>query len=237
MKVIPAIDLLDGKVVRLYQGKKESAVVYSSDPVSVASRWIQEGATALHLVDLSASFGEGDNLPVISRIAQLGISIEVGGGIRDFERAEELLAMGVDRCILGTKAIDLDFLDQFLKKFKDKTAVSVDAWGGKLRSHGWRLQTETPFLDFIEVLIKKGINWIIYTDIAKDGSLQGPALENVKGLADLKGPNYIVSGGISNIDDIIRIQKEAPFVWGLIVGKSLYEGTLNLRDAISATEE
>ncbi len=236
MKIIPAIDLLDGKVIRLYQGKKELVKVYSDNPLEMACHWIKDGASILHIVDLNASFGEGNNLEVIREIAGLGIQIQVGGGIRSLRRGEELLNMGIKRIIIGTKATDEDFLKTFIKEFKEKVAVGVDIFEGKVRSEGWCKETDLDFVDFVKNLIDKGVDWIIYTDISRDGTLKGPAMQNIKKLAPLKGPNYIVSGGIAAIEDLKRIKKEMPFIYGVITGKALYEKKINLKEAISLTE-
>lgn len=236
MKIIPAIDLLDGKVIRLYQGKKESVTVYSDNPLEIACQWIREGAGTLHVVDLSASFGEGDNLEVIRKLAGLGIQIQVGGGIRSLQRGEELLNMGVNRVIVGTKATDEDFLKTFIKEFKEKVAVGVDIFEGKMRCEGWCKETDLNFLDFVKSLIDEGVKWIIYTDISRDGTLKGPGMENIKKLAFLKGPNYIVSGGIATIEDLKLIKEKTPFIYGIITGKALYEKKINLREALSLIE-
>lgn len=233
MLIIPAIDLLDGKVVRLSQGRKESAKIYSDNPVATALKWIECGAKTLHIVDLNASFEEGDNLKVIKEMVKLKVELEAGGGIRTFERAEQLLEMGVQRLILGTKAMDEHFLTLFLEKFRESTCVSVDVLDNRLRTYGWRRQTEVNFLEFIKFLIDKGVKWIVYTDILKDGTLKGPNIENIKKLATLAGPNYIISGGISSLADLRLINKEAPFIYGVILGRALYEGRIDLKEAFA----
>jgi phosphoribosylformimino-5-aminoimidazole carboxamide ribotide isomerase len=233
MLIIPAVDILDGKVVRLYRGKRELSKVYSEDPVKTAQGWIDAGAELLHVVDLNATFGQGDNLGLISQIAKLGISLQVGGGIRTIERAKRLLNMGVARIILGTKATDENFLATALETLGERLGVSVDTWAGLVRYDGWRKQSGLFFVDFIKGLLSKGVKWIIYTDIVRDGTLTGPNIENIKMLAQLEGPNYIISGGISSIDDLKMIKKEAPHIYGVIVGKSLYEGKINLGEALT----
>jgi len=233
MKIIPAIDLLDGKVVRLFQGKKELSTVYSKDPVSVAQQWIDAGADLLHIVDLSASFGDKDNTEIISKIAGLGVDIEVGGGIRYTDTADKLIDSGVSRIILGTKAMDSKFLTSLLEKYKDKVAVSVDAQNGKVMTHGWQSSTELDYLVFIKDLVSKGVKWIVYTDISKDGTLEGPSIEQMKKMGFILGTHFILSGGVGTLEDLRLVQKELPFVYGAIVGKSLYEKTLDLKQAIA----
>lgn len=233
MKIIPAIDLYNGNVVRLYQGKKDQCKVYSNDPVSVARKWIEEGAELLHIVDLNASFDEGNNIGLIKEITGLGAETEVGGGVRTFNRAEKLFACGVTRLILGTKALDTDFLTTLIKTYNDKIAVSVDTSKGKVATFGWRTKTELTYLDFIQHLIEGGVRWIVYTDITKDGTLTGPSIGQMKKLSSFTGPKYIISGGVGAIKDLKLIKKELPFIYGAIVGRALYEKTITLKSALS----
>ncbi|MBN2483763.1 MAG: 1-(5-phosphoribosyl)-5-[(5-phosphoribosylamino)methylideneamino] imidazole-4-carboxamide isomerase [Candidatus Omnitrophica bacterium] len=232
MLIIPAIDLYNGKVVRLYQGKKESCIVYSDDPLGMAEKLRDEGASLIHIVDLNASFGDGENEKVIHTIANAGIPLETGGGIRTFEKAERLIDLGVKRVIIGTQATDEAFLDSLLAGFKEKVAVSVDVLDGIFRTKGWQEASTVSFLEFVRYLAGKGVNTVIYTDIAKDGTLAGPSIEEVKKLKTITGPEYILSGGIGSMEDLALVRKEAPFVYGVIIGKAFYEGKINIKKAL-----
>lgn len=232
MLIFPAIDLLDNKVVRLYQGKRESAKVYSERPVEIAEQWISQGARYLHIVDLNASFNDGNNLGVLKNIASLDVELQVGGGIRTLEKAHELIDLGVKNIIIGTKALDAVFLDKILDKFRKNTAVSVDSWEGKVKTAGWRESTDLDCIEFIGTLAKKGVPRVIYTDISRDGALTGPAMGSIKKLSGITGPQYIISGGMAEISDITAIKEQAPFVSGVILGKSLYEKKINLEKAL-----
>lgn len=235
MLVIPAIDLLDGNVVRLTKGKLSTAKIYSRDPVEVARNFKKDGAKLLHIVDLSAAFGRGDNIKVISEILdKVNIKVQVGGGIRSIEKAEKLVNLGVERIIVGTKSLDEKFLKILSSKISfKKIAVSVDVKNEKIAVCGWRKKTTLYFLDFIKKLQNVGIRWLIYTDILKDGTLSGINLKNIKKLADFKDLNIIVSGGISSLDDLTKIKNQAPFLRAVIIGKALYEGKFKLKDAIA----
>ena len=233
MKIIPAIDLYNGNVVRLYQGRKGQCKIYSTEPLKVAEKWIKEGAMLIHIVDLNASFDEGDNLEIIKKIVGLGVEVEAGGGIRTFDRAQDLIACGISRIIMGTKALDDCFLTALIELYSDKVAVSVDAFNGKVATHGWQMQTDIEYFDFIKGLTDKGVNCVIYTDISKDGTLKGPSIDHMKKLACFSDSRFILSGGVGNLNDLKLIKKELPFVYGIIVGKALYENKLSLKDAIN----
>jgi phosphoribosylformimino-5-aminoimidazole carboxamide ribotide isomerase len=234
MIIIPAIDLLDGKVVRLTRGDPKQAIVYSEDPIATAQRWLSQGASLLHLVDLSAAFAQGDNLRFIRDIIRtVKIKVEVGGGIRDLRRAEELISLGVERIIIGTKSLDETFLANLIKSVgPDKIAVGVDVKDSYVATHGWRKTTKLKGSDFIASLYANGVRWIIYTDISRDGTLSGPNISDVKSLASFKEINCILSGGVSSLEDLKQIKKDAPFLKGVIVGKALYEGVITLSQAL-----
>ncbi|OQX87536.1 MAG: 1-(5-phosphoribosyl)-5-[(5-phosphoribosylamino)methylideneamino]imidazole-4-carboxamide isomerase [Candidatus Omnitrophica bacterium 4484_70.2] len=237
MVVIPAIDILDKKVVRLYQGRRELSKVYSDSPLSVAQRWKEEGAKLLHIVDLNASFGDGNNLEVVKEIVRLKIDVELGGGIREEKRAEEVFGIGVKRVIISTQALDDVFLTYLLKKYPFRVGVSVDVAKGRFMREGWQKASEINVFDFIHLLIKKGVEWIVYTDICKDGTLSGPNIKEIEKLASFKGARFIISGGIRSIDDIKKIKEGLPSAYGVIVGKALYEGRLHLKEATEFFKE
>ncbi|UCC94856.1 MAG: 1-(5-phosphoribosyl)-5-[(5-phosphoribosylamino)methylideneamino]imidazole-4-carboxamide isomerase [Candidatus Omnitrophota bacterium] len=235
MLIIPAIDLYKGKVVRLTRGKASASKVYSNNPLQVVQCWQEQGAELLHVVDLSAALGEGDNRSIIKEIIkEANVDIEVGGGIRSIERAQEFISLGAKRVVVGTKGFDDDFLSRLIAEIgSEKVAVGVDVRDSYVAVEGWRRGTKTKGLDFIVSLCQKGIKWIIYTDISRDGTLQGADEAKTKELSLFKDINLIFSGGISSLDDLRKIKKNAPFIWGVIIGKALYERKIDLPQAIS----
>jgi len=238
MIVIPAIDIKDGRCVRLLQGKKESVTVYSDDPVSMAKHWVNLGAELLHIVDLDGAFtGEQKNLDVITAIRKvIDISIQVGGGIRDIERMEVLINLGIDRAIIGTSAAnEPDMVKKACEKFPGRILVGVDAKEGKIAIRGWEEITEWEAIEFAKKMQAQGAAGIIYTDISRDGMLSGPNLNAMaKMVTELKIP-VIASGGVSSIDDIKNLMK-IKSLWGVITGKALYSGALDLKEAIEVAK-
>ena len=232
MLVIPAIDLYQGKVVRLRKGDKEQLTVYGSDPVAMAKHWQDEGAKLLHVVNLSAAFDEGDNRLIIKDIVKaVDIDVEAGGGIRDLNIAKELIGYGVSRIIIGTKAIDESFLNSIIETIGPKRiALGIDVKDGKLAICGWRQKTEFEAIDFIKYLQTKGIEWVIYTDISRDGTMEGVDIAKINSLSIFKNMKFIASGGVSSLKDIENLREKTPFVWGVITGKALYEGTLRFSE-------
>jgi phosphoribosylformimino-5-aminoimidazole carboxamide ribotide isomerase len=236
MIIIPAIDLKDSKVVRLYQGRGLETV-YSDDPVKVAQQWQQEGAKLIHVVDLDGAFsGEPKNLSVIREIVDsIGIPIECGGGVRDRESIRKLLGVGVEKVVLGTKAAeDQEFLKEVFYEFPEKIIVSIDARSGMVMTDGWK--TPQPTLDALNFALRLkaiGFESIIYTDTLKDGTLMGPDLDGIKNLLSKSGLKIIASGGISRLDDILRLKEiEKQGLAGVIVGKALYEKRFTLKEAL-----
>lgn len=233
MVIIPAIDLLNGNVVRLFRGDPALSKFYSASPVEIAKKWESQGAQCLHVVDLSAALGEKDNFKVIEEIVrEVDIKVEVGGGIRSIEKAQELISLGVERVVIGTKGLDENFLKRIVDSLgKEKVAVSVDVIHSFLAVEGWQKKTELKGIDFISQLRDKGIKWIIYTDISRDGTLKGVDYEEIKKLSRFKDIKIIFSGGVSSLTDIKKIKEDMPFIWGVIVGKALYEGKIDLLKA------
>lgn len=229
MLIIPAIDLWEGKVVRFIKGNPENCIVYSNNPLEIAFKWQKMGAKLIHIVDLSAALGRGGNLEIIKDIVnKIDTEVEVGGGIRTVVQAKELIDLGVKRIIVGTKSGEKDFLTNLINLLgNDKLAVSVDTSESKVMMEGWQKETNLKDLDFIEYLNNIGIKWIVYTDILRDGTLQGINLFTVKKLSSFKNINFIICGGITSWEDIEKIKAESPFVWGVIVGRALYEGKLS----------
>lgn len=235
MVVIPAIDLYQGRVVRFTRGNPSSFRVYNNEPQEWAKKWEKLGAEYLHVVDLSSALGEADHGKIIKEILkETKIKVEIGGGIRDLEKAKQLISWGAERVIIGTKGLDEKFLKNLIVSLgREKIAVSVDVINQSVATQGWKEKTKIKGLDFIVWLQDKGIKWIIYTDILRDGTLKGPNLEAVKEIfLSLGEINLILSGGVSSLDDLKKIKKEASFIWGVIVGKALYEGKIDLSLAI-----
>ncbi|MEN6578479.1 MAG: 1-(5-phosphoribosyl)-5-[(5-phosphoribosylamino)methylideneamino]imidazole-4-carboxamide isomerase [Phycisphaerales bacterium] len=235
MDVIPAIDLRDGKCVRLIQGQYDRQITYNDDPAEQARRFYADGARWLHIVDLDgAKAGRPMNTQSITAIAQLGLlKTEVGGGIRDEASIRELIDMGVTRIIIGTKAVsDFEWFSDMAHYFKGRLVLGLDARGSMVATHGWLEDSSQPLLEFAARADRLPLAAIIYTDISKDGMLTGPNIERTAALAEAVKTPVIASGGVKEADDI---KKLVPIrVAGVIVGRSLYEGTLNLKDAIAA---
>lgn len=236
MLIIPAIDLRNGLVVRLFQGKFNQEKVYSSDPIKVAKHWAKQGAKFLHVVDLDgASSGIPKNLSIVKEIVcKVGIPLEFGGGVRSIETISELLTLGVQRVVLGTRAAsDAKFLKKAWKKFGEKIIVSIDALGPKVLTQGWNHTTSKTTLDFARELKQIGFKQLIYTDISKDGALVGPNILGIKELIKKTGLNVIASGGVSSLKDLLKLKKmQKNGLSGVIVGKVLYEGKFTLAEAL-----
>ena len=233
MYIYPAIDLVGGKAVRLYQGDYARMTVYQDNPLAVAKDFQAAGARHIHLVDLEgAKSGKPENLPTIRRIVeQTDLFVEVGGGIRDLATVETYLAIGVNRVILGTAAVkDPTFLETALTRYGDKIAVGVDLKDGFVAIHGW---TETSNLSadaFFARLEKLGVKTVICTDISKDGVMQGTNLAMYRDLAEKYHMDLIASGGVSNLEDVMELRKLN--LHGAIVGKAYYLGAIDLKEAI-----
>jgi phosphoribosylformimino-5-aminoimidazole carboxamide ribotide isomerase len=235
MYVIPAIDLRQGKCVRLIQGQYSRQITYGNDPVEQAMQFLSAGAKWLHIVDLDgARIGKLVNTRTISEIAALGkFKIEVGGGIRDETSIRELLDMNVERVIIGTKAVsDFEWFSKMAQKFTGKVALGLDARGSKVATDAWTKESRRQLLEFAVEAAKLPLAAIIYTDITKDGMMTGPNLKRTKALINAVQIPVIVSGGIKEIADIKKLAELGAAA--VIIGRSLYEGTLNLADAIEA---
>ena len=234
MIIIPAIDLKDGKCVRLLQGKEDEVTVYSDDPASMANKWVDLGARLLHLVDLDGAFsGEQKNYDKIRAIRKaIQIPIELGGGIRDINRIDMLVNIGIDRVIIGTSAAsNPDMVKEASKKYPGQVIVGIDAKDGKVAVKGWVEITELDAVEFAQSVEMFGIAGIIYTDISRDGMLIGPNLDAMAKMVESVKVPVIASGGVSNIEDIKSLMK-IDNLWGVITGKALYSGALDLREAI-----
>lgn len=237
MDVIPAIDLRDGKVVRLIQGQYDKQITYRDDPAEQARQFHADGARWLHIVDLDgAKAGRPVNTATIEAIARLDLlKVEVGGGLRDEASIAQLLDMGVTRVIIGTKAVsDFDWFSRMAEKFAGRIVLGLDARGSMVATHGWLEDSRQTVLEFAARADELPLAAIIYTDIAKDGMLTGPNIERTQALAQAVKTPVVASGGVKEVDDIRRLNPIG--VAGVIVGRSLYEGTLTLRDAIAAAK-
>lgn len=238
MEVIPAIDLLNGQCVRLYQGDYNQSEVFGEDPVIMAQKWADLGATRLHLVDLDgAKQGESVNLGVIAKIVKaLKIPVQVGGGLRDRKGVAQLLELGVDRAILGTVAVEKpELVQQLAQEFPQQIIVGIDARQGKVATRGWLETSEIESTDLAQQMEKFGVAGIIYTDIQRDGTLIGPNMEALRELTNCVNIPVIASGGVSSLTDLLSLLAlEAVGVTGVIVGKALYTGNIDLSEAIQA---
>ncbi len=236
MLILPAIDLYEGRAVRLLHGDYEKMTVYSDDPVAVARDFIAAGATEIHVVDLEgARDGTTPNLETVRRIAALGARVEIGGGIRSLEVAEAYLAAGVCRIILGTAAVtDPAFLEAALLRFGDAVAVGVDIRDGRVSIRGWREDTPLSALDFCRRLDAMGVKTLISTDITKDGAMQGANHALYKTLSSELSMNVIASGGVSSLEDVTRLASLG--IYGAIVGRAYYTGAISLPEAIEVAK-
>ena len=234
MLIIPAIDLKDGKCVRLKQGRMEDDTVFSEDPVATAQHWVNDGARRLHLVDLNGAFaGTPVHKTVVEAIAtaQPDLPIQIGGGIRSLDTIEHYLQAGVSFVIIGTKAQqDPSFVDQACHQFGGHIIVGIDAKDGWVATDGWANVTDVKATDLAKRFADAGVSSIVYTDIARDGMMQGVNVEQTVNLAQACGIPVIASGGVTNLEDIRRL-KGQPGILGAITGRAIYEGSLSLREA------
>lgn len=230
MIIFPAIDVLDGKCVRLIQGDYNQEVIYSDSPIEMAKEWEAKGADFIHIVDLNgAKSGESVNKTVIEQMAKaVNIPVQVGGGIRSIETIDSYIKQGVDRVIIGTAAInDKSFLKEAVTKFADHLVVSVDARNGYVATEGWTDTSDVKAIDLVVELEMLGVKTIVYTDIAKDGMLQGPNLEEQAAINHATSINVIASGGVTTLEDINNLDELN--MYGAIIGKALYDGKLDFK--------
>lgn len=237
MIILPAIDIIDGKPVRLYQGSYEKVREVAKDVFEAAKTFTEEGASWLHIVDLDgAKLGKPVNTKIILKVVkELKVFVQVGGGIRNMEQLDIYIQNGVKRCILGTSALkDKDFLKKAVLKYKDKIAVGIDAKNSKVSLEGWMEQSEKDFCQMGREMEEMGIKTIIVTDILSDGTLQGVNFPMIKKFKEEVNVNIIASGGVKDIKDIEKLKKLD--IYGVIAGSSLYNKTLDLKEAIKIGE-
>ena len=233
MNIFPAIDLIDGKAVRLLKGDYDKKTVYNDNPLEVVRDFKNKGAKFLHLVDLDgAKSGKTDNIETVKAIVdEGGIFVEIGGGIRNIETVDKYFEIGVDRVIIGTAAVnDPEFLKAALSKYGDKIAVGVDIKDGFVAIKGWTQKSEFTLFDFCEKMQNMGVKYLICTDISKDGAMKGTNLKLYSRLSDRFDMNITASGGVSSMEDIINLRKLN--LYGAIIGKAYYTGAIDLSEAI-----
>ncbi len=239
MLVIPAIDLKNGRCVRLLQGRKADVTVYNENPVEVAKDFVAAGAKMIHVVDLDGAFdgAESSNRAVVRAIVDaVDVPIEFGGGIRSLTDVQDLCAAGVARIVLGTVAAESPLLlKEFVNNFSAKICVGIDARDGRVMTRGWESETPLLAVDLARSVAECGVERIVYTDIARDGMLSGPNIEQTLAVAQAANVHVTASGGVSSLDDIKRLRDAGDArLDSIIVGKALYEGKIKLEEAIDA---
>lgn len=237
MKLFPAIDLYDGKAVRLYKGEYNNMTVYSENPIEIARDFESKGMKYIHIVDLQgAKDGTTPNINIVKQIAnETGLFCEVGGGIRDMKTVEAYLGSGIDRVILGTAAVNNpEFLQQAVKQYGEKIAVGVDIKDGFVAIKGWMEKSQYTCFDFCEKMEKLGVKTLICTDISKDGAMKGTNRELYKQLSQRFSIDITASGGVSSIDDIKALRELD--IYGAIIGKAYYIGAIDLKEALEAAK-
>jgi phosphoribosylformimino-5-aminoimidazole carboxamide ribotide isomerase len=240
MQVIPAIDIKEGRCVRLRQGRMDEATVYAANPAEAAKKWEQAGASLLHIVDLDGAVGGAPkNKRVIQEIAAaVSVPVQVGGGIRDLETIEDYLGSGIRRVILGTAAVlQRTLVTEACRRFPKGVLAGIDAVNGCVAVDGWKTVTKKKAMDLAKELEEIGLAGIIYTDISRDGMLAGPNLDAIRRLVEAVSTPVIASGGVTTLEDLKALKVLEPLgLSGVIVGKALYAGTLDLAEALAIAE-
>ena len=241
MIIYPAIDIRGGRCVRLTEGRFDAETVFADDPAEMALKWAGLGAEFLHLVDLDGALaGEGKNVPVIQRILKsVSIPVQLGGGIRNLETIEKLLELGVTRLILGSAAVkNPELVAEACKKYPGHIAVGIDAKNGEVAIEGWGQGSGVAATELAKKMASFGVETIIYTDISRDGMLSGVNVEATAALARACGVPIIASGGVASLDDIHRVKAvEGDGVQGCIIGKAIYTGAVDLKEALALAKE
>ena len=238
MLVIPAVDIMDGKCVRLVRGAPSKLKVYHDDPIEAVEKWVMEGAELIHVVDLNAALGKGENTDIIRKIVQtVPVKVQVGGGLRTFEKAMKLLKSGVFRVIFGTNLLlNPEVILKTVKDFgSERIAVALDLKDGKIMFGGWKKSVKTDFLEMARLAEETlHVGMIIFTSVDRDGTLRGPSIRYAKKLLKTVKIPIVASGGISSLSDLVRLSKIG--VYGAIVGTALYEGKFSLKEAVEAVK-
>jgi len=230
MKVIPAIDLMGGQVVRLYKGDPKQKTVYSDDPIEIAKKWEANGADMLHIVDLDATLGIGSNFEIIKKILEtVSIPVEIAGGLRNEALISDIIKIS-NRIVLGTLAFkDKELLKKLLLSFgHEKIVISVDHIDGEIVIHGWQDKTGIKLIDSINEFLEMGFTEFLLTNVNRDGTMEGPDLEYLEQACNLEHTNVIASGGISNVSDVKDVKEKNAF--GVILGKALYENKISIEE-------
>jgi phosphoribosylformimino-5-aminoimidazole carboxamide ribotide isomerase len=235
MVIIPAIDIRGGNVVRLIRGDYNQETTYAFNPVEIAEKWVSQGAEMLHIVDLDgAREGFSVNIDSIKKIVEtFSVPIQVGGGIRSLLTAKTMLETGVTRVIIGTKALDNELLNELIKEFgSDKIVVGIDAASGIVKTDGWIKNSGVQVEYLCEMIVRSGVRHIVFTDIACDGMMKGPNLKSLSAVLAFKELSVVASGGVSSLDDVTNIcNLTYSNIFGIIIGKALYEGTIDIASA------
>lgn len=237
MIIYPAVDIYDGKCVRLKEGSLDRLEVFYENPVDATKMWEQKGAEALHIIDLNGAFsGKMGNSTVIEKIINsVSVPVQLGGGLRNIEALTESLNTGAAKVILGTGAVlDEELLESGIKKYKDKIIISIDAKDGYVAIKGWVNISNFSAYNFANKIVGKGLRDIVYTDISRDGLLKGPNFDGIEKMCNVEGARIIASGGITSIEDILAIKETGAS--GAIIGKALYAGVIKFEDALKAGE-
>jgi len=241
VQVIPCIDIRAGKCVRLLQGQAEQQTVYGDDPVAIAQRWVEAGAPLLHIVDLDGAFaGQMHNFAVVQAIVRtVPVPVQLGGGLRDLDAISRAVDAGVRRVVLGTSALEQwDTLVAATARFPGQVCVGIDSRNGQVAVRGWQTVSQVETLAFAQRVATAGVAAIIYTDIARDGMLQGPNIAGIAALAQQVHVPVIASGGVSQVDDLRQLAALEPLgVCGVLVGKALYEGRFTYQQACAAVQQ
>lgn len=230
MKILPAMDLIDGKCVRLYQGDFKQTTQVGSDPITQLKRFIQDGAEIIHIVDLDgARSGKPEQLELIANLCEIStVPVQVGGGVRSLETVRDYIKAGVSRVVLGTAALeDEEFLKEALKNYQANIVIGIDALHEKVAVSGWETATDVHYITFAQKMEQLGVKTIVFTDISKDGTMQGPNLQQLKEIHEAVDCTIVASGGIRNQADLDAIAELG--ITEAIVGKAMYEGTIKLK--------
>jgi phosphoribosylformimino-5-aminoimidazole carboxamide ribotide isomerase len=236
MLVIPAIDLRGGKCVRLVRGDPKHETVYSDDPAEIARRWVEQGAERIHVVDLDAAMGKGDNLEALKRIkAAVNVTIQFGGGLRSLETVWKVIGLGADRVILGTALLrDSSWLQEAMEELGDRVIAGIDAKDGEVMVEGWKDGSGSKLEDVVRRVESWGFKEVIYTDIKRDGMLSGPNIDGLKALMGMTKMGVYASGGVSALADFQSLRMLEPLgLKGAIVGKALYDRKFTLAEALA----
>ncbi len=238
MEIIPSVDLMGGRVVRLVRGDPRRVLVYSADPLTMSEQWVSQGANRLHVVDIDAALGRGTNHEVTKILAKLSrVPVQVGGGIRSFSQAADLLEGGVERVILGTMAFkDEDSVVRLLQNYgEDKISIALDHSAGKVMVEGWTSNTDVTVEAALRSFMKLGFRRFLLTAISKDGTLTGPALRVLSTACRVEGARIVASGGVRNLADLEKVKKVG--AEAVVVGRALYEGKIDLKEAVTRLGE